>query len=161
LPDSSELPDDGRLTFGGWGITVELHDGIEYRTYRYSNPDRRTFWPEADRVLEVAEALRNVGSLVKQTDVDQTFRGVTTGEFGSALHLCDSSNIWGIRFRLEELVEDAGLALPVPGSRGYLVEVLGKPAPEWLAREWESDFSKDLQARDVVSVMPANSTACE
>lgn len=161
LPDSSELPDDGIITMGGWGLTVELHDGVAYRTYQYNNPEAHMSWPEAARAIEIVEAFRDVGSLVQQTDVDQTYRGVTTGEYGSALHLCNSDEVWGVRFSFEALVKEAGLILPDSGSYGYLVEVIGKPTPEWLAREWRSVFSQDLQAREVVSVTPAHTAACE
>lgn len=43
LPDESELPSEG-FFLDGWGLVVELLDDNQYRTYKYSNPDKRD-WP--------------------------------------------------------------------------------------------------------------------
>ncbi len=161
LPDSTELPDDGILTLDGWAITVELHDGEVYRTYQYSNPQSHPAWPEAAQAIELADIFRSIRDLVRPADVEGVYRGITTGEPGSAFSLCDREMIWATGFSLAELAEMAGLNVPDAGSFGYIVSVAGKPTPEWLARDWESDFSQVLQAHELVSIAPARVSTCD
>lgn len=161
LPDSSELPDDGLVTIDGWAITVEMRDGAAYRAYHYDNPDAHPSWPEAHQAAEIASVFRDVRAQVRQAEVERIYRGVTTGEYGSAFSLCDSDIVWGTRFSLAGLAEKAGLAIPDSGPFGYVVAVKGKPTPEWLARRWNSSFSRELQGIAIESIAPAQALACE
>ena len=161
LPDSSELPSDGSFSTGGWGITVELHDGEVYRTYQYSNPQHRTSWSEAAHVTEIANIFRSIRDQVRPADIEGIYRGITTGEPGSAFSLCGRDTVWMKGFWFVELAEMAGLEVPEPGVFGYVVSVVGKPTPEWVARENELEFSQILHSSELVSIAPAYAPACD
>jgi|GEM_PF-2446697 len=163
LPDQSELPDDGRMFLDGWGITVELRDGEHYRTYHYSNPDKREDWPEADSAVAIAEAVRSVYDFVRRPDNLQVYRGVTDAEYRGAFHLCDAEEVWGYRpgLSLDSLANRAGIDLPSAGEAGYEMKVLALPTPEWLAAQWDSDFNRELQVRELKSIRPAHDLICQ
>jgi len=159
LPDPSALPDDSTMVWDGWIMTVELRVGDQYRTYQYDNPAARD-WPEADSALHVARSIRPVDSAMKSPYAQRVYRGVTTGKYREAFYLCESDSVWGFRASLSDLAEEAELVLPDPGPHGYEVQVIGEATPEWLARKWESNFTKELQALVLKSVQPASKRQC-
>ena len=161
LPDLSELPVERLISTGGWGLTVELREGKAYRAYQYNNPASYPSSPEAVQALEIAELFRNIQDLVRPADVEGTYRGITTGQPGAAFFFCNSDNVWGIRFALQDLAYLADLNLPDPGAFGYVVTLVGKPAPEWLAREMKSNFSQVLPWAEIKSIEPAHSPSCD
>lgn len=159
LPDPSALPDDSTMVWDGWIMTVELRDGDHYRTYQYNNPRARK-WPEADSALQVARSIRPIAGAMKSPDVRRTYHGVTTGKYREAFYLCESDSVWGFRASLSDLAEEAEIALPDPGPHGYEVKVIGEATPEWLAQEWESKFTRELQAFVLESVQSASKKQC-
>jgi len=55
LPDSSTLPNE-RIVPGSRGYIVEINDGVQYRTYHYSDPERQE-WPEAGQFIQILKTL--------------------------------------------------------------------------------------------------------
>ncbi len=161
LPDSSELPPPRTMTLGGWGLTVELHDGITYRTYNHNNPQHRDEWPEAKHAVEIAAAFRDIEAFIQRADAVQKYRGIIRDDTDVVFRLCGSNEIWAIPVGIQWLMEQSGLTGPAPGAYGYLVEVLGMPTPEWVIRGWKSEFSGVLQALELVSIAPASDPTCE
>lgn len=167
LPDASTLrevlgPNGERtITLDGWGITVELRDGPDYRVWHYSNPDRKQ-WPEAARAMAFAAALRPVRALLRRSAEERVFVGrvdvrADTVEFSP----CGGGGPWLLVGRVEDLVGSRREARPpVPTSR---VEVRATLAPEWVARDWwhvPQRYHRTVQADSVLAVTPWGSGAC-
>lgn len=159
LPDESELPSEGFI-LDGWGLVVELLDDNQYRTYNYSNPDKRD-WPEAALAVEINAIITSARQHMKTSNVRKIFKGITSGEYRSAFKECDSDEIWAFRASIVGLAKRSEIELPEPGEYGYLVEVFGTPTPEWLAIRWKSDFIRELQMSRLISIEPANSPNCK
>lgn len=161
LPDESELPSEG-FFLDGWSLVVELHDGNQYRTYKYSNPNKRS-WPEAAKAVEINSIVSSSRQHMRSSNVRRNYKGITTGEYRSAFLDCESNEVWAFRSSdyIESLSESAEIELPKPGEFGYLVEVFGAPTPEWLARKWDSDFIRELQTGTLISIEPATSPNCK
>ena len=58
LPDSSTLPRSESMVADGVSYVVEINKDGRYRTYMYGNPKHEK-WPEAKRMIEIVEALRD------------------------------------------------------------------------------------------------------
>jgi hypothetical protein len=58
LPDSSTLPRSESMVADGVSYVVEINKDGRYRTYMYANPVHKK-WPEAKRMIEIVETLRN------------------------------------------------------------------------------------------------------
>ena len=162
LPDPSTLPDDGTIVIDGWSMTVELRTPETYRTYHYNNPWAKESWPEAEKANRIASVMLEAGT-VRSPDVRRRYRGLTSGEYRSAFRLCRSDTIWAFRpsTTMEKLARRAGIELPEPGEYGYELVVVGRATPEWLADEWESEYTRELQVRKLISVRPAHRPACQ
>lgn len=172
LPDASkydkepEVLEDGSVVINietdGRIITVELHDGQDYRSYQYSNPQSKD-WPEAKKILQIEKIVNSIKSDLKSSAVTKNYKGITQGYYKSAFNVCESNEIWEFRAagNIESLARRAELELPEPGRYGYLVEVLGAPSPEWLASRRESEFVRILQPRQLKSVKPAERPNCK
>lgn len=161
LPDSSELPPPSTFTLHGWSITVELHDGNAYRTYHYNNPQHRHEWPEAKYAVEIASIFREIEQFIQRADSVNTYRGVMRDLHDGILSVCGNQEKLGLQFDLNYLLLQAGLIAPPPGPYGFLVEMAAKPTPEWLAREWKSEFRVILQSAELESIAPAMSPTCD
>ena len=161
LPDESELPSES-IFIDGWGLVVELLDDNQYRTYKYSNPDKRD-WPEAALAVEINSIITSARQHMKSSNVRRNYKGITNGEYRSAFKECDSNEVWAFRAssNIEGLAERAEIELPEPGEYGYLIEVFGTPTPVWLAKRWNSDYVRELQTGTLISVEPATSPNCK
>jgi len=162
LPDESSLPSDGMQILDGWSITVELRDGSRYRAYNYNNPDVRKRWPEAGSAVAIRAALGAIDSLGKTPDVVKTYRGITTGVYLSEFVDCASGARWEFHNELRSIAEGSKVPFqPASDSTArYAVEVVGELTPEWLARRWNSKYTRVLQIFRLVSVQPALDGAC-
>lgn len=161
LPDESTLPADGISVLDGWTITVELRDGSRYRAYHYSNPDSHR-WPEAAQATRLARTLDTIGALLRPADVERTYRGVTSGVYRSEFIDCASGARWQFYTDLRSLAEGSKIGFMPAADTGarYLVEVVGELTPEWLARRWESPYSRVLQPSRLVAVERSANGAC-
>jgi hypothetical protein len=162
LPDQSSLPYDGMLVQDGWSITVELRAGSRYRAYQYNNPDVRKQSPEGASAVAIRAALGAIDSLGKTPDVVRTYRGVTTGAYRSEFVDCASGARWEFYNELRSLADQSKVPFqPTTDSTArYVVEVVGELAPEWLARRWNSKYTRVLQIFRLVSVQPAPDGGC-
>lgn len=166
IPDPSTLPPDGIISLDGWTIVAELRDGPHYRTFRYNSPDAHPTWPSAARVQAIARELGAIDSLVAPSEVRRSYRGVTTGQYESAFRVCGDTVTWEFHDDLRRLARHAParirVTLPttltdttaqeVPGrdtTAMYTVEVIGELTPEWLARQWGSEFPRVLQLSEL------------
>jgi hypothetical protein len=177
IPDPSALPRDGVVGADGWTIVVELRDGPRYRTYRYNSPHVHPKWPPAAQVQRIARSLGAIDSLVAPSAVRRTYRGVTTGRYERAFRACGDTSAWEFHHDLRTLAKNAppGVRAALPpdladttagDSAGrdttalYTVEVVGEPGPAWLARRWESKFSRVLEVFELRSVRPGMAPDC-
>jgi hypothetical protein len=75
LPDESELLPDKVMVMDGWGMVVEVRDGLNYRAYHHSNPDAHEN-PVSQQAAEIAAALDAVDSLVAPPENRKRYRGL-------------------------------------------------------------------------------------
>jgi hypothetical protein len=156
------IPPDGMQVLDGWGMTVELRDGIRYRAYHYNNPDSRTPSPENVNAMAIRVSLGAIDSLRKTPDVVKSYRGITTGVYHSEFVDCATGARWEFYNDLRSLAAGSRVSFqPASDSTArYVVEVVGELTPEWLARRWSSKYPKVLQIFRLVSVRPAIDGAC-
>ena len=69
LPDMHTLkrPSSGKfdIVFDGWGMAIEVREGVSYRSYAYSDPDHYIdLWPEAGDAVGILKALGLAASLL-------------------------------------------------------------------------------------------------
>lgn len=161
LPDQW-IPPDGMQVVDGWGMTVELRDGSRYRAYHYTNPDARNPSPEAASAVTIRVALGAIDSLAKTPDVVRAYRGITAGAYRSEFVDCASGARWEFYDDLHSLAGRSKVAFqPASDSTArYVVEVVGELTPAWLARRWNSRYTRVLQIFRLVSVRPALDGAC-
>lgn len=158
LPDSSKLPPSRTMTLDGWSLTVELLDGLFYRTYHYSNPQHRE-WPEARRAERIADIFRALDRRVPPSSVEGTYLG-TLEPFGHRLRPCDGSEPWFIRSHLSDLIYHGPLVLPPNESTSYVVRMRARVMPPWLARDKEYPSERVLQSIELLSIRAASDVVC-
>ena len=92
----------------------------------------------------------------------KTYRGITTGVYLSEFVDCASGARWEFHNELRSLAEGSKVPFqPASDSTArYVVEVVGELTPEWLARRWNSKYTRVLQIFRLVSVRPALDGAC-
>lgn len=159
LLDESTLP-DSTITIDGWTITVELLKGDSYRAYQYDSPTAQDSFLEVRQAARLAGIVQAIQEHRRRPDNLRNYRGVTTGSYQSSFHLCGSEKTWGFKSVLERLAKEAGVTLPESGPAGYKVEIVAEATPKWLARDWESKYTRVLQPRKLVSVRPAQDSTC-
>jgi hypothetical protein len=162
LPDESSLPPDGMRIFDGWNLVVELRDGPGYRSYYYGNPDAHKAWPQAAKAVAIARAMAPIGELLRPSGAMRPYRGITTGRYQSEFVDCATGERWEFHEELKSLAERSKVAF-VPASdttARYVVQVVAELSPDWLAREWESEYSRVLQVMRLVSVRSEQGTGC-
>lgn len=164
LPDPSTFPKDGILTLDGWGFQVEYRRGCAYRTYEYNNPQSHPSWPTAAQATALFRTLSAVDSLVRRSDSERVYTGITTGTYNAAFRLCDGRATW----HFSEDLREAQRREPRPRwtvgddtTTAYQVTVRGQASPEWLARRWEAVHPRVLNVYEILDVRPAPSGVCE
>jgi len=77
----------------------------------------------------------------------KTYRGITTGVYLSEFVDCASGARWEFHNELRSLAEGSKVPFqPASDSTArYVVEVVGELTPEWLARRWNSKYTRVLQ----------------
>jgi len=163
IPDPSALPPDKVMVMDGWTIIVELREGAHYRTYRYNSPSAHPTWAVTKNVMRIAGGLQEIDSKMKPRESVKLYRGVTTGKYASSFRPCSDTVAWEFHDQLSSMAKRSSPAvrssLPssitqpgVPDTAVvYTVEVYGELTPEWLARRWESKFSRVLQTASLKS----------
>jgi hypothetical protein len=143
-------------------MTVELRDGSRYHAYHYNNPDTRKPSPENVSAVEIRAALGSIDSLRKTPDVVRTYRGITTGAYHSEFVDCASGARWEFYSELRSLAERSMLPFqPASDSTArYVVEIVGELTPEWLARRWNSKYTRVLHIYRLMSVRRALDGRC-
>jgi hypothetical protein len=165
LPDQSTLTNDFIISLDGWGITVELRHGTQYRAYHYSNPDSHLIWPEAARAVAIARTLAAIDSLVRPSAVERVYRGeFASGPSLSEFRECSSHERWGFQGMLDS-VSSAWSNRPradtiTTGITRQYVEARGTLTPDWLARRWYSEYPRVLQVVKVISARPWAEAIC-
>ncbi|HEV7991058.1 MAG TPA: hypothetical protein VGP25_04490 [Gemmatimonadaceae bacterium] len=162
IPDPSTLPDDGLMTLDGWTIVVELRTSDAYRAYRYNSPEVHRKWTPAAQAIKVAEAFARADEQLAPPDVQKEYRGVTGGQYRSAIKLCD-----GVTFEfgddLASAARRANVVMPEetarPGAE-YYVELTGIASPEWASARFESKFGRVLSVGEVKVLKPWTGAEC-
>ena len=170
LPDESVLHmERDFVMLDGWIMVVELREGDKYRSYVYGNPDvLHPDQPEAIHAIEEADAMRASKSLRRPPDIRQSFQGVTSGKYMSAIWLCGGDTTWKFDGDLHHLATVAGIPFPGPDDDTafhdseslYYVDVMAQPSPEWLAKIREWDYPRALQLIELVAVREWTGIEC-
>lgn len=174
LLDQDSLPHTGFwISIDGWSMVVELRDGASYRAYHYHNPWSHPEWRSATLATAIARSLHAIDSLVTRPDVQRVYRGLTTGESGTAFRPCGGGGeAWEFHHDLRWMLRHAPSAVRASAPSSALdstahdgplfeVEVLGQLGPEWLAR-WRPDskYARALQPIALRSVRVAGKEGC-
>jgi hypothetical protein len=163
LPDESLLPKSDIITTDGWGITIELRNGLTYRAYSYGNPDDKA-WPEAKLAVRIAKAFRRIDSYVTRSDAEKDYRGVySSGPSLSEFRQCSSKEQWGFQGNLEGYSSWSNRPRgdsTVTGIKRQFITVRGSLTPEWLAREWNSEYKRVLEVSKILSSRPTELPSC-
>jgi hypothetical protein len=94
LPDESELPPDSILVMDGWGVLVEVRDGLNYRAYHHSNPDAHGNM-FSQQAVQIAAALDPVDSLLAPAENRKRYRGLLRlGSTRSEFTPCGETKPW-------------------------------------------------------------------
>lgn len=162
LPDQSALPNDRIAVFDGWGITVELRDGDAYRAYEYDNPGSHPSWArQASHVIAIARIMQSVNALVPSGA--QSYRGITSGKYGSGFARCGAKEAWRFDGSLSDYWKrhPADSARTARDSSGrYEVVVTGHLSPEWLMTGWGKEFTRNLRVEAITSVRSTRPGGC-
>ena len=163
LPDESLLPRSDLVITDGWGITVEVRDGATYRAYSYGNPDSKP-WPEAKLAVRIADAFRRVDSHVSRSNAEKDYRGVySSGPSLSEFRPCSSKEQWGFQGNLEGYSSWSNRPradTAITGVKRQLITVRGSLTPEWLAREWNSEYKRVLEVSKILSSHATELVSC-
>ena len=150
-PDGDALSENASPSEMPWTLNIQLRIGDYYRELTHSNPEQYIRSDEYLRLMSVVSQLKGVTSRFRYAENFDGYEGITRGEKGSKLILCDQSEAWRFNSDLGELINKAGVpaAFDIRDSLMFYVKVQGEVHDEWYSERERSGFQRTIVASEL------------
>lgn len=162
IPDGVEFEGETEELSSDWSMIFQIRAGMNYRTFKHSNPDSYTSTEEALDIMAMASQLRQIASNFTPAQNYNIYEGITSGTKGAEFYPCGSTETWRFDGDISELTNENGLPITVlePDSIRFLVKLEGTIRDEWYAQRNNTGVTKIVTPVQINSLVVTSASRC-
>lgn len=162
MEDEASFEMSSDSTVSDWKMVFQIRSGMNFRTFRHTNPDGYQYSGESVNVLAIAAQLRQIANNFTPAKNYDVYRGITSGEKGSTFQPCGLNEQWRFDGEISALITESGLPIQVQDQENlrFLVKVEGSIRDEWYAQRNSTGVTKIITPVHVNSISVTSARSC-